>query len=448
MVGYAPKLADVGNNMPLTADQTRALTLTGDPNAPSWSNLGGLLSPPDPGFNYGGVLPLKERDLIPGQHGEQPDLRFAWPSSLRDIAQGTAELAHRAAGEAPPPLSDSADPMSLATGGYISNKGESPLLALALRGLGRGGDPNTLGIFAGTRALKGPEFPTDWFSGLEGAGKFEISDYGSHLDLASLQRAREDKIVNLMRTERSSRPEAEADADDSGTLGRLKGWPGSTNMRLGDVFNHPRLYEQYPDLADIPLHYADLGKGTRGGTLPDPSMRIILNSRLDPETAHSVLLHELQHAVQEKEGFLLGSAPSDARAALSEFYNRQVSAANEAAKAGDPQAEYAARQQGISAAKLFNPKGAYAAYRGTPGEVEARNVQERFRLQQQLGNPQLPLFNPKGSIPGPTAIARQLRMGRAFEQGAPLSRYRSPEATADIPVSKQFFLNPAKLQGK
>jgi len=92
---------------------------------------------------------------------------------------------------------------------------------------------------------------------------------------------------------------------------------------LGDVLVHDRLFEQYPNLADeVTVRARKMGPRTNGALVGDAE--IALNEeglraviRADRENAttrlqdvFATLLHELQHVVQEREGFSLGSSPT------------------------------------------------------------------------------------------------------------------------------------------
>jgi hypothetical protein len=110
---------------------------------------------------------------------------------------------------------------------------------------------------------------------------------------------------------------------------------------ISAVLSHPEFYDAYPGLKDmLTVTRKEMPKDVGGEY--DLMGNINLNKNLSPEEAKSVLLHEIQHAVQEKEGFARGSSPE---------YERQITGANQ----GD----------------------AYGFYHRTAGETEARNVQAR-----------------------------------------------------------------------
>lgn len=85
-------------------------------------------------------------------------------------------------------------------------------------------------------------------------------------------------------------------------------------LPLGEVLNHQRLYDQYPWLAtDVVVRVDDqvAGGGSwqprvdgKGGTITLPSRTV---KQLDTWDARNTLLHETQHAVQNREGMIGGA---------------------------------------------------------------------------------------------------------------------------------------------
>jgi len=78
---------------------------------------------------------------------------------------------------------------------------------------------------------------------------------------------------------------------------------------VGDVMYHNPLKQAYPDLMDIETQMMRKGSNARGSLAKDiMNNEQILQVRKDlqPEDARSTMLHELQHGIQEKEGFAVG----------------------------------------------------------------------------------------------------------------------------------------------
>ena len=81
---------------------------------------------------------------------------------------------------------------------------------------------------------------------------------------------------------------------------------------LGGTLEHSELYRAYPDLGDMPVHFmpAERMKGAFGAYSPKND-RMTLSDQLTPEKARSSALHEIQHAIQEREGFAVGGNQRD-----------------------------------------------------------------------------------------------------------------------------------------
>jgi hypothetical protein len=133
------------------------------------------------------------------------------------------------------------------------------------------------------------------------------------------------------------------------------------NKAIGSVeslFSHPDLFRAYPELRGQKLTLTkDSSRPTGSGLNATDKGELFVNAP-DWRTARDVTLHELQHSVQRLEGFSPG--------ADSRYYAQQI----EKGLRKDPSwaGVYDFNQIKDEANKL---------YRGTAGEVEARNVQAR-----------------------------------------------------------------------
>lgn len=107
---------------------------------------------------------------------------------------------------------------------------------------------------------------TGWFKGADGQLRFEINDQAA-------------SVVN----------------------------PDATT--LGGLLDHPELFRLYPNMKNQPVSVEKLREGSLGSYNPS-TMQIKLQQDT-PENLKSPLLHEVQHALQDIEGFSSGSTPSD-----------------------------------------------------------------------------------------------------------------------------------------
>jgi hypothetical protein len=82
-----------------------------------------------------------------------------------------------------------------------------------------------------------------------------------------------------------------------------------TNQKLGDILTHDKLYEAYPHLADIPVKgmpIPDILSGLKGSFTAGADGGVIHLAPGKYDAVKSTLLHEVQHAVQNHEGFARG----------------------------------------------------------------------------------------------------------------------------------------------
>jgi hypothetical protein len=178
------------------------------------------------------------------------------------------------------------------------------------------------------------------------------------------------------------------------------------------VFEHPELYQSYPDMERIVISQGwNKGEGNFGSYIPSKNFmsdnlqinRAALerNTKGVPEWGgKSTTLHELQHGIQEREGFAGGGSTDEfVRQLLDEKYqlNDQVKQLNEKmsslAKADkmSPQAQSAydmlmeQRMQIVPRIQQLQDdqyigKEAYRLYKNLGGEAESRLTQARMNL--------------------------------------------------------------------
>lgn len=111
---------------------------------------------------------------------------------------------------------------------------------------------------------------TGWGRGTDGKWRFEIPDHGKTFAIA----------WNSLRRRKSDTPLAEA-------------------------FAHRQLFEAYPQLRDVKVRMVH-EKGV-GGTWSPSEGVIEINPKADVRTARQTMLHEIQHAIQDIEGFAPGT---------------------------------------------------------------------------------------------------------------------------------------------
>jgi hypothetical protein len=95
--------------------------------------------------------------------------------------------------------------------------------------------------------------------------------------------------------------------DDSKARFRFKSKnpKGSINTKLGKLLYHPELFERYPHLKNLNVRIDLTGNKKNGGFFSKKNKNIEVR-RTNAKEALATLMHEIQHAVQNKEGFASG----------------------------------------------------------------------------------------------------------------------------------------------
>lgn len=185
---------------------------------------------------------------------------------------------------------------------------------------------------------------------------------------------------------------------------------GEEELTVGDVFEHPELFESYPTLKDVKVMRLP-GLDT-GGSYNANLNAIMLPEHAGPKKAKETLLHEIQHALQEHEGFARGGSPeaiafdrihelSIKRQTLKDYQNGIFNL--EAEIAADPKnkqlrdmlarvtQEHSKTQQDIDLLERMATDGiSENEYRRLAGEYESRKAAERAGLTAAKRKAQAP----------------------------------------------------------
>jgi hypothetical protein len=184
-----------------------------------------------------------------------------------------------------------------------------------------------------------------------------------------------------------NKPKFEADDSQAKfnlTAGRK---PGAT---LSDVVDHPTLFEDYPELANVKISFDSSMKPKELGGYNPESKTITLNPGVTRSKLENTILHETQHAIQSIEGHATGGSPTSA------------------AKFAD---------------SLTSP---FDAYRALAGEAEARNVANRQNLTMDRRQ-QVP-FNSTFDV----APDKQI-VNFSNPEAAAMDALQSPQAPVETP---------------
>lgn len=173
--------------------------------------------------------------------------------------------------------------------------------------------------------------------------------------------------------------------------------------KIAGALHHPQLYKAYPDLRAADMR---VGRGPEGGSYSDRFGELLNVTSPTSDKGRGVALHEVQHAIQAREGFARGGSPysfaMDKAAAESNIDNVNdamrglvrdmdlYKATGNKEKAAEAKAEYDRlmehKLKNLVPTAQIDP---YEGYRSLAGEVEARNVEKRkdMNLLQLHQNP-------------------------------------------------------------
>jgi len=132
-------------------------------------------------------------------------------------------------------------------------------------------------------------------------------------------RSEEEAVNNVVRNVRKKRF-----ADEGFDISKVS--DGDAHV-LSHVLKHPELFDAYPSLLNTRVHFEENTHAYRGKLDPNTDV-ITLAITGDEQQMLSTLLHEIQHAIQEKEGFGKGGNSDKqftyaVKTALKELSNQQ-----------------------------------------------------------------------------------------------------------------------------
>jgi hypothetical protein len=212
-------------------------------------------------------------------------------------------------------------PMDVATGQISPEEGANRALNLiAVGGLMSPKPSGSLGIFGGRGSRTAPigDFMIAERMAERGIHRDRIhKETGVYLDPIDRQMKYEisddqAKLTKFAQEEAGSQPEPSA---LESTMALLDFAPKPRNYyKLKDILDDKEFYKAYPELADTPVS-VKIDRFDRGGALSKDreGQWVIRASGVDEDEIRSVLLHEMQHLVQQKEkGFGQGGNPDAA----------------------------------------------------------------------------------------------------------------------------------------
>lgn len=272
---------------------------------------------------------------------------------------------------------------------------------------------------------------TGWRVDTDGEAKFEFSDKGMKLkftmkELRGGTKAEKEKAeaalndaYDAMYDAIRNGTEKEAEiAKDKYTrtyeqYRKVSGGRFKSGTTLGQILDHKELFKYYPDAKNIPVQFRPqeaMGNLAAMYRVTSDGEEIVLKENAKKADLESSLLHEIQHAIQEREGFASGTTPDEWSRINSRLIQRVVETLDELPReearalvsAGDPTnvmrrkaVDVIRRTLGEDRAREYEKwldaldlladeyKTTNNAYWHTKGEWEARQTQARRKMSQE-----------------------------------------------------------------
>lgn len=215
---------------------------------------------------------------------------------------------------------------------------------------------------AAGKDAKAIKLATGWERGTDNLWRYEVPD---DFDLTELENRLQENLND----------------------GMSKAWGIVYPSDLGDLIN------EYPDFnVDIMVwvgdefentgEYSPATEGDENTFGRSASIEVRAKTVADIK---SVLVHEIQHVIQEKEGFAEGGNAFGLKDKLSAELDKRVEMIKELRAEGrDAEAdELMSMSKGLAEAVINNEDDAYGNYRKLAGEVEARNASARLGMTMQ-----------------------------------------------------------------
>ena len=229
--------------------------------------------------------------------------------------------------------------------------------------------------------------------------------------------------------------------------------------KLADIWNAPILFEAYPELADMPVKFnANSRSLTRGSASKEDGLTINLKDTdllfgnpiwVKESEIKQIIQHEIEHAIQDIEGFSEGSTPSTMRR-ISAFYN-------------NPEGYRKAKEEIAAAKKPFTD---FCLSLGWDGEGRMpKAFKEKLANDRTLANKYMTLVNTYNTtyrnaskyytMPSEKFGYEQYRRvggevearnaARRLEMSDDERKAKRPSLTADVEPSSQIYLGDSNI---
>ena len=266
---------------------------------------------------------------------------------------------------------------------------------------------------------------TGWEQGADGKWRYEIPDFTFKDGWFSAIRDAEKRIEDAYAVRQDK---ATTDAEFFALESRLKEEKNQliVKSKLSDIADAPELFDAYPQLKELTIEFGTMPEGTFGWFSPiSYSIRLPLNAPGNPARSRSTLVHEVQHVIQDIEGFAQGSSVSAQPKKSVELW-RDMERLREL-RQSDAWEQYVDIRDSLTGDDLFNvPQDAWDTLDELAKEPEVvAALQEEERLRQKWGFSETVIraINNNDWVPNDS-------VGRSLDRSDPTYQLRSYQRVA------------------
>ena len=157
-------------------------------------------------------------------------------------------------------------------------------------------------------------------------------------------------------------------------------WNGG---KLSDVIDAPELFKAYPQLKDVRIETDAIMNDMPSNGEYDSKTNTITIHADELKYMNGILNHEIQHAIQDIEGFAKGGSPRLVRGEVNKRFDEVTKQIKQLRAEGKEDEAKAIIEKNRGLYNAYTKNDDYNSYKSLAGEVEARNVQERMNMTSE-----------------------------------------------------------------
>ena len=154
-------------------------------------------------------------------------------------------------------------------------------------------------------------------------------------------------------------------------------WNGG---KLSDVIDAPELFKAYPQLKDVRIDTDAIMNDMPSHGEYDSKTNTITIHADELKYMNDILNHEIQHAIQDIEGFATGGSPTTIRGEVKKRFDEVTKQIKQLRAEGKEDEAKALIEKNRGLYNAYMKNDDFNSYKSLAGEVEARNVSARLNM--------------------------------------------------------------------